>query len=95
MALLGELLREHGQLQRAREVLETTAEAFGRVNGAEHYQTTEAQWQLVQTLRILGDEAAAGQVVGRLCWLVDREPNTLIASQPDIREAVASSCARP
>jgi hypothetical protein len=62
-----------------------------RVLGTEHPDTSVSGWSLFQTLRKLGEYAAARAVLERdLLWLLDRDPATLSADQRTFREYLAN-----
>ena len=84
---LASTYQAQGDLARARDLQERVLGNRCRALGDENSNTTITAWNLLQTLRNLGESDAAQEVVEKfLLFLVERNPAFLSADQRRIRD---------
>lgn len=91
LLVMGELaltMRRQSDAEAARRLEEERLEIAERTHGPEHEATTGAIWAHASALHQLGLESEADALVVRLCWLLERDAETLPASQRALRDEV-------
>ena len=80
-------LKDQGDLPGARDFQGQVLDASRRLLGSEHPDTTLSSWNLFSTLLDLQEMDAAVDVFNKdLTWLLQAEPNRLVAVQTKIRQ---------